>query len=171
MYWTVEITVYRDIFFAFSKLSIPLNIIYYWRNSINMTLIVWHSIGFVITFLAELNMSFTYQQGKRQPLVFHKAPYNVYWSFYYISMAWQIFHIIVFLYCLQMTPTCSIPMKILNSSVIKSDLQATKEWRNCNIRYLNVLKTHYMIFTLRITRGNDVDIKIYGTRIQRVYVA
>ena len=53
---------------------------------------------------------------------------------------------------------------------INEDLQAIQEWLNCNKLSLNVLKTHYMIFLPRNKRANDIDIKIYGTRIQRVYV-
>ena len=52
---------------------------------------------------------------------------------------------------------------------INEDLQAIQEWLNCNKLSLNVLKTHYMIFTPRNKRVNEIDIKIYGTKIQRVY--
>ena len=52
---------------------------------------------------------------------------------------------------------------------INEDLQAIQEWLNYNKLSLNVLKTHYMIFTPRNKRVNDIDIKIYGTKIQRVY--
>ena len=40
-------------------------------------------------------------------------------SFYYISMTWQMFHIIVSQYCLLMTPICLILVKILKYSAIK----------------------------------------------------
>ena len=52
---------------------------------------------------------------------------------------------------------------------INEDLQAFQEWLNCNKLSLNVLKTHYMIFTPRNKRVNYIGIKLYGTRIQRVY--
>ena len=48
-----------------------------------------------------------------------KAPYWVHCSFYCISMTWQMLHIIVTQYCLQMTPICSTLAKILMSFVIK----------------------------------------------------
>ena len=53
---------------------------------------------------------------------------------------------------------------------INEDLQAIQEWLNCDKLSLNVLKTHYMIFLPRNKIVNDIEIKIYGTRIQRVYV-
>ena len=53
---------------------------------------------------------------------------------------------------------------------INKDVQAIQEWLNCKTLSLNVLKTHYMIFLPRNKRANDIDIKIYGTRIQRGHV-
>ena len=53
---------------------------------------------------------------------------------------------------------------------INEDLQAIQEWLNCVKLSLNFLKTHYMIFIPRNKRANDIDIKIYGTRMQLVYV-
>ena len=53
---------------------------------------------------------------------------------------------------------------------INEDLQAIQEWLNCNKFSLNVIRTHHMIFLPRNKRANDIDIKIYGTIIQRVYV-
>ena len=53
---------------------------------------------------------------------------------------------------------------------INEDLQAIKELLHCNKLSLNVLKTHYMIFFPRSKIAQCNDIKIYGTRIQRLYV-
>ena len=50
------------------------------------------------------------------------------------------------------------------------DLQAIREWLDCNKLSLNVLQTHYKIFLPRNMRANDTDIKTYGTKIHRVYV-
>ena len=45
-----------------------------------------------------------------------------------------------------------------------------EEWLHCNKLSLNVLKTHYMIFTPRNKVVNDIDLLICNTAIHRVYV-
>ena len=49
---------------------------------------------------------------------------------------------------------------------LNGDLRNIQEWLQCNKLSLNVLKTHYMIFTLI----DDIDVKILDVQIQRVYV-
>ena len=52
---------------------------------------------------------------------------------------------------------------------INNDLAKIQEWLYCNKLSLNVLKTHYMIFTARNKTATDLDIKINEVRIERVY--
>ena len=51
-----------------------------------------------------------------------------------------------------------------------ADLFRVQEWLHCNKLSLNVLKTHYMIFTPRKRIYDDVSIIINNTKISRVYV-
>ena len=44
-----------------------------------------------------------------------------------------------------------------------------QEWLHCNKLSLNVLKTHYIIFTSRNKCVKDVDIRINDAHIERVY--
>ena len=53
---------------------------------------------------------------------------------------------------------------------LNEDLREIQEWLNCNKLSLNVLKTHYMIFTPRNKKIEDIDIQLYGVSIQRVFV-
>ena len=53
---------------------------------------------------------------------------------------------------------------------LNEDLREIQEWLNCNKLSLNVLKTHYMIFTPRNKKIEDIDIQLYGVNIQRVFV-
>ena len=48
-------------------------------------------------------------------------------------------------------------------------LRNVQEWLQCNKLSLNVLKTHYMIFTPRNKLIDDIVVKIHGVQIQRVY--
>ena len=50
------------------------------------------------------------------------------------------------------------------------ELDKIQSWLNRNKLLLDVLKTHYMIFTPRNKSIDDADVKIYNTSIQRVYV-
>ena len=52
---------------------------------------------------------------------------------------------------------------------LNEDLRNVQEWLQCNKLSLNVLKTHYMVFTRRNRVIDDIDLKIQGTQIQRVY--
>ena len=52
---------------------------------------------------------------------------------------------------------------------INNDLAKIQEWLYCNKLSLNVLETHYMIFTARNKTATDLDIKINEVRIERVY--
>ena len=52
---------------------------------------------------------------------------------------------------------------------LNKDLRNVQEWLQCNKLSLNVLKTHYMVFTPRNELINDIDVKIYNVQIQRVY--
>ena len=52
---------------------------------------------------------------------------------------------------------------------LKEDLRNVQEWLQCNKLALNVLKTHYMVFTPRNKLINDIDVKIHDAQIQRVY--
>ena len=49
------------------------------------------------------------------------------------------------------------------------DLFRVHEWLHCNKLYLNVLKTHYMIFTPRNKIVHDISIIIDSKKISRVY--
>ena len=53
---------------------------------------------------------------------------------------------------------------------LNADLFRVQEWLHCNKLSLNVLKTHYMIFTPRNKIYDDVSIIINNTKISRVYV-
>ena len=53
---------------------------------------------------------------------------------------------------------------------MNESLYEIEEWLRCNKLSLNVLKTHYMIFTPRNKIVNDVDLLICNTSIERVYV-
>ena len=53
---------------------------------------------------------------------------------------------------------------------LNDDLEKIQEWLCCNKLSLNVLKTHYMIFSPRSKIISDVDIKICNVNISRVYV-
>ena len=53
---------------------------------------------------------------------------------------------------------------------LNEDLRNVQEWLQCNKLSLNVLKTHYMIFTPRNKLIDDIDVKILDVQIQRVYV-
>ena len=52
---------------------------------------------------------------------------------------------------------------------INEDLIKVQEWLYCNKLSVNVLKTHYMIFTSRNKCVSDVDIRINNVQIERVY--
>ena len=53
---------------------------------------------------------------------------------------------------------------------INEDLENIREWLCCNKLSLNILKTHYMVYTPRNKIVNDIDICINDVRIERVYV-
>ena len=53
---------------------------------------------------------------------------------------------------------------------LNADLLRVQEWLHCNKLSLNVLKTHYMIFTPRNKIYDDISIIIDNTKISRVYV-
>ena len=53
--------------------------------------------------------------------------------------------------------------------VINDELIKVQEWLQCNKFSLNVLKTHYIIFTSRNECVNNVDIRINDAHIERVY--
>ena len=53
---------------------------------------------------------------------------------------------------------------------LNDDLEKIQEWLCCNKLSLNVVKTHYMIFSPRNKIISDVDIKICNVNINRVYV-
>ena len=53
---------------------------------------------------------------------------------------------------------------------LNEDLRNVQEWLQYNKLSLNVLKTHYMIFTPRNNLIDDIDVKILDVQIQRVYV-
>ena len=52
---------------------------------------------------------------------------------------------------------------------LNKDLRNVQELLQCNKLSLNVLKTHYMVFTPRNKLINDIDVKIHNVQIQRVY--
>ena len=49
------------------------------------------------------------------------------------------------------------------------DLKNVWEWLQYDKLSLNVLKTHYMVFTPRNKLINDIAVKIHNVQIQRVY--
>ena len=53
---------------------------------------------------------------------------------------------------------------------LNEQLTAIYEWLCCNKLSLNVLKTHYMIFTPRNKKVNDINLHINKVPIGRVYV-
>ena len=55
-------------------------------------------------------------------------------------------------------------------SLLNEYLREIQELWNCNKLSLNVLKTHYMIFTPRNKIIEDIDVQLYGVNIQRVFV-
>ena len=56
------------------------------------------------------------------------------------------------------------------SMTLNEQLTAIYEWICCNKLSLNVLKTHYMIFTPRNKKVNAIDLCINNVPIGRVYV-
>ena len=52
---------------------------------------------------------------------------------------------------------------------LNNDLGEICEWLRCNKLSLNILKTHYMIFTTKNKTAQDLDIKISNTAVERVY--
>ena len=50
------------------------------------------------------------------------------------------------------------------------DLENIMEWLCCNKLSLNILKTHYLVFTPTNKIVNDIDICINDVHIERVYV-
>ena len=44
-----------------------------------------------------------------------------------------------------------------------------QEWMNCNALSSNLNKTQYMIYTSKGRDAQDLDIKLNGTKIQRVF--
>ena len=52
---------------------------------------------------------------------------------------------------------------------LNEDLRNIQEWLQCNKLSLNVLKTHYMVFTPRNKLIDDIEVKIHHVQIQRVY--
>ena len=53
---------------------------------------------------------------------------------------------------------------------INEDLEKIQEWLCANKLSLNIMKTHYMVFTSRNKCVSDIDIKINNVSIERVYV-
>ena len=54
---------------------------------------------------------------------------------------------------------------------INDELDKIQSWLNCNKLSLNVLKTHYIIFTPRNKCIDGTELRINDTSIQRVYVS
>ena len=52
---------------------------------------------------------------------------------------------------------------------ICNELTKIQEWMNCNALSLNLNKTQYMIYTSKGRDAQDLDIKLNGTKIQRVF--
>ena len=52
---------------------------------------------------------------------------------------------------------------------LNDELNNIQNWLSCNKLFLNVLKTHYIIFTPRNKIVDSIDIKINYTSIERVY--
>ena len=61
-----------------------------------------------------------------------------------------------------------IDMDVLCQQLNKN-LKNVQEWLQCNKLFLNVLKTHYMVFTPRNKFINDIDVKIHNVQIWKVY--
>ena len=55
------------------------------------------------------------------------------------------------------------------ATVFNEELIRVQEWLHCNKLSLNVLKTHYIIFTSGNKCVNDVDIRINDAHIERLY--
>ena len=53
---------------------------------------------------------------------------------------------------------------------LNKQLTAIYEWLSCNKLSLNVLKIHYIIFTQRNKKVNDIRLYINNVFIERVYV-
>ena len=105
-------------------------------------------------------------------MVFPKAPYLVHcFSLLYINDLANVSYHCFSIFFADDTNMFNTGKNIdVLCNQINEDLQAIQEWLNCVKISLNVLKTHYMIFIPRNKRANDIDIKIYGTRMQLVYV-
>ena len=54
-------------------------------------------------------------------------------------------------------------------SRLNEELESIREWLCCNKLSLNFSKTHYMIFTPRNKIVHDIDVKIHGVSVERVY--
>ena len=54
-------------------------------------------------------------------------------------------------------------------SRLNDELEGIREWLCCNKLSLNVSKTHYMSFTPRNKIVPDIDVKIHGVSVERVY--
>ena len=52
---------------------------------------------------------------------------------------------------------------------LNEDLRNVQEWLQCNKLSLNVLKTHYVVFTPRNKLINDIHVKIHDVQIHWVY--
>ena len=52
---------------------------------------------------------------------------------------------------------------------LNEELECIRKWLCCNKLSLNVSKTHYIIFTPRNKTVHDIDAKIHGVNIERVY--
>ena len=61
------------------------------------------------------------------------------------------------------------PILFLLCHQLNEDLRNVQEWLQCNKLSLNVLKTHYMVFTPRNRLIDDIVVKIHRVQIQRVY--
>ena len=61
-----------------------------------------------------------------------------------------------------------------NLSELRESLNADpvniEEWLRCNRLSLNVLKTNYMVFTMKNKLSHHVDIIVNNVRIEKVYV-
>ena len=52
---------------------------------------------------------------------------------------------------------------------LNEDLRTIQEWLQCNKLSLNVLKTHFMVFTPKNKVIGDIEVNIHDVQIQRVY--
>ena len=52
---------------------------------------------------------------------------------------------------------------------LNEDLRNIQEWLQCNKLSLNVLKTHYMVFTPKNKVIGDIEVNIHDVQIQRAY--